>query len=88
MAADTIRTMSQNARRAGLLLSTLSLEKRNAALKAIAESINDHLADIFAANELDLQARCPRAAGRAAFVPTQIFRSKSRARDGWPARFG
>ena len=56
MSVDTIRTMSQDARRAGLTLSTLSLEQRNAALKAIAQSIEEHVADINTANELDLQA--------------------------------
>ena len=56
MSDDSIRTMAQDARRAGLLLSTLSLEQRNAALTAIAESIQAHSAEIFAANELDLAA--------------------------------
>ncbi len=55
MSDDSIRTMAQDARRAGLLLSTLSLEQRNAALVAIAESIQAHSAEIFAANEQDLK---------------------------------
>jgi len=56
MSADMIRTMSREARRAGLTLSTVSLAQRNAALSAIAESIESHLHDIFAANEQDLIA--------------------------------
>ncbi|MBN1778098.1 MAG: glutamate-5-semialdehyde dehydrogenase [Clostridiales bacterium] len=55
MSADAIRTMSRDARRAGLTLSTVSLAQRNAALFAIAESIRAHLAGIFAANEQDLK---------------------------------
>jgi glutamate-5-semialdehyde dehydrogenase len=56
MSVDTIRAMSQDARRAGLLLSSAPIEQRNAALLAIAESIRAHLPEIFEANELDLQA--------------------------------
>ena len=56
MSADTIRTLSQNARHAGLLLAAAPVEQRNAALLAIAESIQAHLPEIFEANELDLQA--------------------------------
>ncbi len=55
MSDDSIRSMAQDARRAGLLLSTLDVEQRNAALTAIAKSIQEHLPAIFAANELDLQ---------------------------------
>ena len=56
MSVDTIRALSQNARRAGLLLSSSTLEQRNRALGAIAESIEARLPEIFSANELDLQA--------------------------------
>mgnify|MGYP001399091063 CR=1 FL=1 len=55
MSDASIRTMAQDARRAGLQLSTLPLTQRNAALTAIARSIRADLAEIFAANELDLQ---------------------------------
>jgi len=55
MSVDTIRTMSQSARRAGLLLSSSSLEQRNKALLCVADAINAHLPEIFAANELDMQ---------------------------------
>ncbi len=55
MSDDSIRSMAQDARRAGLLLSTLDVEQRNAALTAIAKRIQAHLPAIFAANELDLQ---------------------------------
>jgi glutamate-5-semialdehyde dehydrogenase len=48
--------MSQDARRAGLLLSSSGIEQRNAALLAIAESIRAHFNGIFSANELDMQA--------------------------------
>lgn len=56
MSADTIRAMSQEARRAGLLLSSTPAELRNAALLSIADSIRAHLPEIFDANELDMQA--------------------------------
>ena len=56
MSVDTIRTMSQDARRAGLILSSSTLEQRDSALLAIAESIRAHLPEIFEANELDMQA--------------------------------
>ena len=56
MSVDTIRAMSQNARSAGLLLSSSSIGQRNLALNAVAESIRTHLPEIFSANELDLQA--------------------------------
>lgn len=56
MSVDTIRAMSQNARHAGLLLSSSTLEQRNVALHAIADAITTHLPDIFHANELDMQA--------------------------------
>ncbi len=56
MSVETIRTMSQSARRAGLLLSSSSLEQRNAALLSVADAIQAHLPEIFEANELDMQA--------------------------------
>ena len=56
MSVDSIRAMSQSARRAGLLLSSTPIEQRNRALSAIAESIQAHLPEIFEANELDMQA--------------------------------
>jgi glutamate-5-semialdehyde dehydrogenase len=56
MSVDTIRAMSQNARRAGLLLSSSSIEQRNKALSAIAESVAAHLPEILSFNELDMQA--------------------------------
>ncbi|HPF88963.1 MAG TPA: glutamate-5-semialdehyde dehydrogenase [Candidatus Limiplasma sp.] len=56
MSVESIRTMSQSARRAGLILSSSTLEQRNAALLAIADAIQAHLPEIFAANEQDMQA--------------------------------
>ena len=56
MSVDSIRTMARDARKAGLILSTLSIEQRDTALLNIAESIQAHLEEIFSANELDLQA--------------------------------
>ncbi|MFH1512378.1 MAG: glutamate-5-semialdehyde dehydrogenase [Bacillota bacterium] len=56
MSVDSIRTMSQAARRAGLSLSALNIEQRNAALNAIAEAIQAHDHEIYNANALDLQA--------------------------------
>ena len=54
MAADTIRTMAAEARRAGLALSAATLEQRNQALLAIGRSIRRHLPEITQANERDV----------------------------------
>ncbi len=56
MSLESIRVMAQSARRAGLTLSAATLERRNEALLAIAQALNAHRAEIFEANELDLQA--------------------------------
>jgi glutamate-5-semialdehyde dehydrogenase len=56
MSLESIRVMAQSARRAGLLLSAATLQRRNEALLAIAQALNAHRAEIFEANELDLQA--------------------------------
>ena len=56
MSVETIRTMSQSARRAGLALSSTTIEQRNAALLAIAEAIQAHMPEISHANELDMQS--------------------------------
>ena len=56
MSLESIRVMAQSARRAGLLLSAVTLQRRNEALLAIAQALNAHRAEIFEANELDLQA--------------------------------
>lgn len=55
MAGDTIRTMAENARQSGLVLSASTIEQRNQALLAIGRAIERHLDMIILANERDVQ---------------------------------
>ena len=55
MAQDSIRTMAENARHAGLALSASTIEQRNHALLAIGRAIERHLDTIVLANERDVQ---------------------------------
>ena len=48
------REMAANTKTHSFVMATLSEETRNEALLAIAESLEEHKADIFAANEKDL----------------------------------
>jgi glutamate-5-semialdehyde dehydrogenase len=53
---EAIFTMGQQARQAAYALATLSAEKKNAILRAMATSIRQHAPEILAANLLDVQA--------------------------------
>lgn len=71
---NDLHEMAANSREAAWTLAASSLETRNAALLRMAEVLENHQADIFAANAADIHRR--RRTGRRALLGRLKFRRR------------